>query len=790
MDRRESQEYFGMSDSNKNGSNEEKEEIITSPERSMEMDADQSSEHKVRKQYFPIFKNSSEEEEDEKSRTPSGNVITNTIKATRSIFSPKVRSTTGENSVQNDSQENQPSVEDSISDTARNQSTVKEFLRNGKTIFNKFKRKRSGDKVGDKTSTTNKCDHDEARNDTKRRPGDQTKNLKTGVKQNEKTGSDIESDCASELSSPSKELLLHVSRNMKEVTYDDFKKDLQQSDMDSSRESDESLGIEKPQEMEPSAMSQHQTEDKMPETITLQLIWQMFTELKRDNQQLKESNIQDNQGLTEACIEAATKVASDTIKDYADAESENTESIEKLKKELKHYKHKSQVLTDICNRMYTEVGDLTQRLENLELNNSKRMVMVTGLSLPNTEMKKGDIIDFLTEFFLTNLGLQVRIEDTFFLGLLVPKPIVIEFQSAHDKRAALKYKNLLKNYRSATGKVYVNDYTPLATQEKRKRDRKIRTEVEEVSPGAEIKYTKAGLTLRGTPYRKKVLPPTPKELVNLTVKELDEVLRSEYNRSENKAVEGSIFTGFAAPAKNHDDVRRLYQKLKLKIPDARHIVCAYVLKDVSPHYNAADCHDDGEHGAGRILLELLESNGLTDVMIFVARRYGGVKMSGERFKCYLEVAKEALDPDNTFIKLVTRNTAPKQQVFQSTVEQDTERDDISTYPHPHLPNKQGRQQHQHPQNSHNMNFNYAATSSSPAETMRQPQLTDANLSTAPQPLPQRDGAFLRRNYAPRSGDVRAARASTQAYRGTTPHFPRTPQYQFRFSQPGYSKWSV
>ena len=43
-----------------------------------------------------------------------------------------------------------------------------------------------------------------------------------------------------------------------------------------------------------------------------------------------------------------------------------------------------------------------------------------------------------------------------------------------------------------------------------------------------------------------------------------------------------------------------------------------------------DSQDDGEPGAGRALLELLESNSLNNICVFVTRKCG-VKMGSERF---------------------------------------------------------------------------------------------------------------------------------------------------------------
>ncbi|MEH6474972.1 MAG: YigZ family protein [Sneathiella sp.] len=64
-----------------------------------------------------------------------------------------------------------------------------------------------------------------------------------------------------------------------------------------------------------------------------------------------------------------------------------------------------------------------------------------------------------------------------------------------------------------------------------------------------------------------------------------------------------------------------------KFAKATHNTWAVVLSEGGPVKN-----DDGEGGAGRIILQMLEGAGLTDHMIIVTRWYGGVKLGGDRFR--------------------------------------------------------------------------------------------------------------------------------------------------------------
>ena len=62
--------------------------------------------------------------------------------------------------------------------------------------------------------------------------------------------------------------------------------------------------------------------------------------------------------------------------------------------------------------------------------------------------------------------------------------------------------------------------------------------------------------------------------------------------------------------------------------------------------------DDGEAGAGMVILRMLEREGLTDHVVIVTRWYGGKHLGGDRFRhvqtcvsAYLEALSEAYGPE-------------------------------------------------------------------------------------------------------------------------------------------------
>lgn len=100
--------------------------------------------------------------------------------------------------------------------------------------------------------------------------------------------------------------------------------------------------------------------------------------------------------------------------------------------------------------------------------------------------------------------------------------------------------------------------------------------------------------------------------------QMSDVIR---DRGSRYAVAGGVVEGRAG-------VEAFLKALKTdkKIAKATHNSWAVVLSGEGPVKN-----DDGEAGAGAVILRMLEREGLTDCLVVVTRWYGGVHLGGDRF---------------------------------------------------------------------------------------------------------------------------------------------------------------
>lgn len=102
-------------------------------------------------------------------------------------------------------------------------------------------------------------------------------------------------------------------------------------------------------------------------------------------------------------------------------------------------------------------------------------------------------------------------------------------------------------------------------------------------------------------------------------------------------IKGSVFQAFALHANTPHDAHIAHLKLRVANPSCSHIIAAFVGGDDTYAFQ-----DDGEFGAGLRLTRFIQSQGYADVVILVARRYGGQHIGAQRFQVMNELALEAL----------------------------------------------------------------------------------------------------------------------------------------------------
>ena len=400
-------------------------------------------------------------------------------------------------------------------------------------------------------------------------------------------------------------------------------------------------------------METEANQNENPTIMSVTTVQQMFSSLQAQMNTITDQMKKMQEGHDSLVTEKVVARCEEKVLQKVNEQIVNDDrSVVKLEQDLKYYKRKTHTLTDVVQRMSVEMDDMRARLENVEISSSRKAVSVVGLPIKG---QKHEMIESLEHFLYENLGVEVYIEDLYKIGNKEPNVIIAYFQSMYDKRQVMKYKYMLKNFRTRQGnKVFINTYTPMIQQERKKVDAKIHTENKQRATPLEIKYTKGALMIQGETYKPKIATPTPKDLVDLKPEELEEILKLPLHTSTSAKIvqDKSIFEGYTAAVSSYQQIRKLYIKMKLIQPAARHIVCAYYLPGEDTHYTQGFC-DDGEPAAGRTAMNLLLENHMVNRVVFISRKYGGIRMGSDRFECYASAARNVLkdNPKNEVLKM-------------------------------------------------------------------------------------------------------------------------------------------
>lgn len=102
---------------------------------------------------------------------------------------------------------------------------------------------------------------------------------------------------------------------------------------------------------------------------------------------------------------------------------------------------------------------------------------------------------------------------------------------------------------------------------------------------------------------------------------------------------GSRYAAAIGPVRNRAEIEAFLVALRSrrKFAKATHHSWAAVLSE-----GGALKGDDGETGAGAVILKMLEREGLADHLVVVTRWYGGVHLGGDRYAHVVTCTRAAL----------------------------------------------------------------------------------------------------------------------------------------------------
>ena len=362
---------------------------------------------------------------------------------------------------------------------------------------------------------------------------------------------------------------------------------------------------------------------EIPKVMDLQIVLQMFREIKEDLNQWKQN------------------VDIEKVKTIVDNNDSQISAIEMLQREMRQQKEQNRIMVGTIQRMATVMNEMTHRITELEKHRDKTSIVMTGFPfIPNKKERMYQLV----EFFFEAMNIETKIEDTYYIGEGETKSIVITFYSVQERNKILFNRTKLKDFTNNNDKpFYINELLPPELNETRRREREIYGQNKtNTANKVEMSFFRGGLKIQNEVYKGKVRVPEPQEFLSLSDRDLSNIMKVKIVPGKQIQEQSSTFTGYITKAVNHDQVRKAYMRMKLALPQARHIMCSYRITGVEKYHSEAYC-DDGEYAGGRAIMEMMKKHKIFNCAVFIVRFYGGSKLGAKRFDLIKQAAEYAIE---------------------------------------------------------------------------------------------------------------------------------------------------
>jgi putative IMPACT (imprinted ancient) family translation regulator len=166
-------------------------------------------------------------------------------------------------------------------------------------------------------------------------------------------------------------------------------------------------------------------------------------------------------------------------------------------------------------------------------------------------------------------------------------------------------------------------------------------------PTAKVIVKEGNISVNGQKYNPALRPPTLQETLTVDAQTVDVMTNINFYASDTITQKGSSFQAFVSPAPKMQDAHYAYLAISRfpGVAAASHIVSAYLIGG-----NVFDYHDDRDWGLGRYVYELIEEQKFDNVIVFLARDYGGTHLGKARFDIINTTVTQALSKFNAAIK--------------------------------------------------------------------------------------------------------------------------------------------
>lgn len=357
------------------------------------------------------------------------------------------------------------------------------------------------------------------------------------------------------------------------------------------------------------------------------------------------SNLQNTVNSMDQKVSAASAFQAKTetrLDNMEKNQSTSKQEIFHLNEQVQQYQIKVDILSDIVSKQHREIEELKAQMIDQQARGMKNNIIISGIPENPNENCLRKVNQFIVDKLLIKDQL-IPIEQAYRFGTGRMRPMLVVLRHFKDKVKIFENVGNLKNQKVDGIQCFVASQLPEALNENRRRISECLTANKKVPIAKRLPYSakKGELLFKNKPIEPRVWTPTPREMLKLTDAEMEHLNGIRLTEGVYEEHEESVFRSYATKVTDPSEAREAYKKLKLMHGEATHIACAYKFDKVQPPQNVGGC-DDGEYGASRALQQVITEKGVSNVIVFMVRYYGGKKLGPLRFDLMKKTVESAL----------------------------------------------------------------------------------------------------------------------------------------------------
>lgn len=347
-------------------------------------------------------------------------------------------------------------------------------------------------------------------------------------------------------------------------------------------------------------------------------------------------------------IHGSTNGLESRVSHIEEENGENNHRIELLEEHNALLRKELEIAKGIIQRQAHYQQVLENRLEEQVARSMSPNITISGIEHSENENCADKVHTFFTDvmkitgFEKTQILTAHRMGDKF-----ATNPTMVAKLDNNLKGKVFENVSNLKDKKNSRGKYYyVNQQRPESLDCKyriiREKIKELKTSNEGKPKDQQTKFfqKKDKLFINGKLFVKEVRAPEPLELFP-TQEEQRKMNNMDIQYTDDSYGDlGSKFWGAGVKVSNVAEVRRAYRKIRQDNPAEDKIMMGYIIKHGEKVFKGYE--DDHEHSGGYKVFQCLSNKDVSNLAVFILRRYGGQHLHKKRFDYIDQVTNEVI----------------------------------------------------------------------------------------------------------------------------------------------------